>query len=424
MYLDYNEINEKLFYKKTNNELPVFILNRKGINTFYMAVMVNFGSVDINYKNIISNNEYSVIPGTAHFLEHKLFESKDGNVFELFSRQSASVNAYTNLTSTVYYFYCTENIQKNIRQFLDLIQNPYITDENVNKEKGIIIQEIKMYNDNPYWIAYNNFLSGIYKQNYARYDVAGRVDDIEGITKDNLLRCFNDYYAADNMALFVIGDVVPEKIFESIENNWSVKAGIKKIKRLQPNEPEDIITDKIISKLDINEDLFVMGFKENDIKVSEDNILYKEIMQKIVLEYLLGSVSPIYEELYDKNYIDSTLSFGTNITDKFFFNIISASSNDPEYVKERILKELDRVRSSEFDIKTFESIKKMLIGSCIKSMDDENALLNNMIQYYNKGCNFFDILNVIIRLKPEDVLKEIKDTFRPGHMCLSIVKHR
>jgi predicted Zn-dependent peptidase len=122
MYSEYKEINEKLFCKKTRYGLPVFILKRKGINTFYMAVMVNFGSVDINYKNITSSKESSIIPGTAHFLEHKLFESKADNAFELFSRQSASVNAYTNLTSTVYYFYCTDNIQKNIRQVLELMK--------------------------------------------------------------------------------------------------------------------------------------------------------------------------------------------------------------------------------------------------------------------------------------------------------------
>lgn len=421
MIYEYKEINEKLFCEKTYNGLPVYILNRKGINAFYMAILVNFGATDLNYQNIKSGKNYSVIKGTAHFLEHKLFESKDENIFEIFSKHSASVNAYTNLTSTVYFFCCTDKIEANINTLLKLIQNPYITDENVEKEKEIISQEIKMYNDNPYWTAYNNFLTGIYNYNNAKYDVAGEINDIRNISKVNLLTCYQDFYVSDNMAVFIIGDVISEDIFKYVETSWSLKPDIQKIKRLYQTEPEKIVRDNIIKKFEINEKLFVMGFKENSEYVKAENIIFKEIIQKIVFEYLLGSASPIYEKLYNENYIDNTIGYGTNISKQYFFNIISGSSNNPEYVKEKLLEELERLKNGELDHNAFENIIKMLTGSYIKSLDDENTLLNNIIQYANNGNIFFDILKTFNRIKIDDVVNELQYTFKPENLCLSIV---
>jgi predicted Zn-dependent peptidase len=413
-------IGEKLYMETTDSGLPVYILKRENIKTFYTSMLVNFGGMDLNYIDMNTKKGTKIPPGTAHFLEHKLFESEDKNILYRFAKQNASINAYTNNTSTVYYFSCTDFIEENMLLFLKLLQNPKINQESVDKEKGIIIQEVRMYNDNPGWRVYNNFLQNLYIRNNIRYSVTGSEKDVQIIDKDIILKCYNDFYTSTNMSLFIIGDVEPLKIFNIVNKCWERKQN-NKIIRVDPSEPDYVEKNLIIDKMEMGESSFIMGFKEKHTGLEGRKLLKTEILFNMLLEYTMGTICPFFQQLYDNNYIDNTFGYGVNIHKKFMYIVINGNSNEPEIVRDAIFNEIEKVREKGISDEPFNMIKKMMTGSFIKILDSESALINNLIFYRNKKCDFFDIFDLINLIKEEDLMDIINKSFHSEGFVMSIV---
>lgn len=417
----FENIDESFFYSKTSSGLPVYIVNKENSKAFHMAVLVNFGNIDLSFVNVKSKKYFKVPSGTAHFLEHKMFESKDESVFEKFSRNNASVNAYTNATSTVYHFSCTDNIEKNISLLLNIMQNPFITSENVEKEKGIIGQEIKMYRDNPSWRVHNNFLKALYKSNYVKYDIAGTEDDIKKITLSNLMDCYRSFYTSNNMSVVIIGNVDEKQIFNQIDREWRVKSNSGEIKRIYPHEYHHVVQKQIVEELEIADKNFILGFKGLCTGITGNKLVKREMILNIILEYLVGNISPLYEKLYDKNYIDNNFSYGVNAHKQFIFSMVGGVSKSPEFIKEEIFKEIIRIHKEGINEKSFENIKRMMIGSSIKIFDNDPNLLNNIISYSNKGASFFNIIDIIDSINIQDISGCVTELFDPEHFTMSIV---
>lgn len=413
-------IGEKLYVEITDSGLPVHILKRENINTFYMSMLVNFGGMDLSYIDMNNKKGIKIPPGTAHFLEHKLFESQGKNILDRFARQNATINAYTNNTSTVYYFSCTDFIEENMLLFMELLQNPNINEESVEKEKGIIIQEIRMYKDNPSWRVYNNFLQNLYLRNNIRYSVTGSEKDVQIIDEDVILKCFNDFYNANNMALFMIGDVEPIRVFDFINKHWKRRKN-NRIIRLDPSEPSAVERNIITDNMKTGESAFVMGFKEKHTGLEGRGILRTEILFNMVLEYMLGTISPFFQHMYDNNYIDNSFGYGVNVHKKFMFTVINGNSKEPEMIGEAIFTEIVKAREKGISEKPFKMIRKMLTGSFIKTFDSESALINNLVFYSNKGCNYFDTFELINSIKVEDLMEIINKSFCYEGFVMSIV---
>lgn len=413
-------IGEKLYMETTDSGLPVYILQRQNINTFYMSMLVNFGGVDLEYIDMNEKKGFKIPPGTAHFLEHKLFESEGKNILERFAKRNASINAYTNNTSTVYYFSCTDFIEENMLLFLELLENPSINEEGVEKEKGIILQEMKMYYDNPAWRVYNNFLQNLYLRNNIRYSVTGSERDIQIINKDILLRCYNDFYRASNMALFIIGDVDPAGVFNIINKCWRTQNN-KRIIRVFPYEPDTVVRNMIKDSMEVGENAFAIGFKEKHKRMLGREILKTEILFNMALEYMLGIITPFFQQLYDNNYIDNSFGYGVNIHKKYVFTVINGNSNKPEIVRDSIFNEIKKIREKGINESAFNMIKKMMIGSFIKIFDSESDLINNLVTYSNKGCNFFDAFDLINSIKVEELMDVFNNSFQSEGFVMSTV---
>src|SRR6476659_11457808 len=231
--ISFDQLQEELYYEKLPNGLNVYILPKKGFNKTFATFTTKYGSVD-NHFVPLRKEEFTKVPdGIAHFLEHKLFEKEDGDVFQQFSRQGASANAFTSFTRTAYLFSSTSNVEQNLETLMNFVQEPYFSEKTVEKEKGIIGQEITMYDDNHDWRLYYGVIQNLYENHPVRIDIAGTIESISHINKDLLYECYNTFYHPSNMLLFVVGPVDATKVMEQIKENQNNKTynNVPEIKR-------------------------------------------------------------------------------------------------------------------------------------------------------------------------------------------------
>ena len=200
-------INEEVISAKLDSGLDVLLIPKKGYIKKYAIFSTKYGSNDNKFIPINENDVIQVPEGIAHFLEHKLFEEPEGNIFDEFSKLGTNVNAFTNFNQTSYLFSCTDNFCESLELLIKFVQNPYFTDENVEKEKGIIAQEIKMYEDNPGWRVFFNALKGMYFEHPVKIDIAGTIESIQNIDKETLYKCYNTFYNPKNMVLVTVGEI-------------------------------------------------------------------------------------------------------------------------------------------------------------------------------------------------------------------------
>ena len=409
--------DETLFHI-TPSGMPVRYIKRKGMKTFYFYVLVNYGSQELEYIDSKENRHHKITPGTAHFLEHKIFESKDKSTFETFSRQSASVNAYTGFSSTVYYFYCTSQIKENIGLMMRLITDTYINNETVEKEKGIITQEIKMYYDNPGWRTFNNFLNSLYKKNTVKYDVAGSIKDVESITPEELLRVYGDFYTSDNMTVFALGDMDEKQLFTAMDEAPAAGRG-KELRRIYPDEDRTVGRAFFTESMSIGERLFAMGFKEVPFGGENDG-MKKELIYKIIMDSVIGPVSRLYDELYEKALIDASFGYGLSSGLNFTYSLASGSSREPEGVRDAFFKEIDTLKSKGMEKKQFDSIKRMLLGESIRLSDNDESFIKTIISLYNKKQDWFAMPEVLETISLEEANRTLENVMKEDSFSLAV----
>ena len=231
--IENNKIQEKVFIEKMKNGLTVMVFPRKNIQKKYIIWGTRFGSIDNNFIAPGDNEPTKVPDGIAHYLEHKLFEQENGkNSLDVLSSLGVDANAYTSNSMTAYLYECSDNFYEALDEFMNYVQNPYFTDENVEKERGIIGQEIMMYNDYPDWRLYMNAIKCMYSKNPIRIDVAGTKETIAEINKEKLYKIYNTFYRLDNMVLIVCGDFKVEEILQEIEKRITLTRNNTEIKRI------------------------------------------------------------------------------------------------------------------------------------------------------------------------------------------------
>ena len=240
------KIREKLYTKKMKNGLTVMVIPKKGIRKKYVIWGTHYGSNDSKFI-VPGEEQVTEVPkGVAHFLEHKMFEQENGkNSLDVLSGLGVNANAYTTNNHTAYLFECTDNFYEALDELMDYVQHPYFTDKNVEKEKGIINQEIMMYDDYPEWKVYLNCLDGMYHTNPVKLDITGTIETVSKIDKDILYKCYNTFYNPSNMCMVICGDFVPEKILEEVEKRLLDTKPCGEIKRIYEPEEKSIVKNKV-----------------------------------------------------------------------------------------------------------------------------------------------------------------------------------
>ena len=348
-----------------------------------------------------------------------MFEEEEGSIFEQFSKLGASANAYTNFTTTAYLFASTENFYENLKLLVKFVQNPYFTDENVEKEKGIIAQEIRMYQDDPNWIVYFNALEALYHVHPVRKDIAGTIESISQINKEILYKCYYTFYHPENMVLFAVGDIDIAKTLDVIKENMRQDKKQGEIERIYPKEPSSVYKKEVVQDMQVSIPLFNLGFKDTDVGFGGKKLLKKNLEIQIGLEMALGRSSDLYERLYNEGLIDSTFSFDYGGEIDYGYSIIGGQSKDPFKVRDIILNAINNLQFLKEE--DFERIKKKYIGKFLRTFNSVDSIAYSFINFYMKEINLLDYLDLLYSISFEDVRERFQNHLREENSVLSVV---
>ncbi len=402
---EYQLIEEKVFEHKLDNGLKLFIVPNPGFQKTFVTYTTQFGSLDNHFKPIGSEQFVKVPDGVAHFLEHKLFEKEEEDLFTAFAEENAQANAFTSFDRTSYLLSATSHIESNIKRLLSMVETPYFTEETVNKEKGIIAEEIKMYQEQPGYKLMFNTLRAMYSKHPIRVDIAGSVDSIYDITKDDLYLCYETFYHPSNMVLFVVGDVDPQSIVDLVEEHEAKrnKTDQSKIERAQFNEPKEINQKFVSEKMKLQSPRLMLGFKNEPLKESPEKFVQRDLEMTFFYELVFGEETDFYQKLLNKDLIDETFGYQFVLEPSYSFSIISSATQQPDELKNLIMSELNKYRGQITDQEAFDLLKKQFIGEFISSLNSPEYIANQYAKLYFEGVSVFDMLDIVENITLESV---------------------
>ena len=419
--IENSKVKEKVYIEKLENGLTVMIIPKKGIQKKYVIWGTNYGSNDSKFVVPGEEKETEVPKGVAHFLEHKMFEQENGvNSLDALTALGVDANAYTTNDHTAYLFECTENFYPALDELMDYVQHPYFTDENVEKEKGIIGQEIMMYDDYPEWKVYLNAMEAMYHEHPVKLDITGTIETISHIDKNILYKCYNTFYNPSNMAMVVCGDFEPEELLEEIKKRLIYKKANGEIKRIYPEEKEEIVKEKIEQNMDVSQPLFAIGIKDKLVDTKER--VRKHIAIEILLNIIIGKSSKLYKELYDEGILFATPGLDYEFARGYAHILVTGQSPSPDEIFERFKNTVENIKKEGVDSEEFCRIKKRIYGEYVKEYNDVADIARMFLADFFKEINSFDYLeeiNTVDEQYAEQILKEIFDDKK---MIISVIK--
>ncbi len=417
-----NELKEEMQFAVHQSGLRVYLFPKKGFSKYYAIYGTEYGSVDRVFK-VPGDKDMTTVPdGIAHYLEHKLFEEEDGgNAFDRFSVTGASSNAFTSFDMTAYLFSCTNSFYENLDILLDFVNHPWFTKENVEKEQGIIGQEIKMYDDDPEWRVFFNTLTALFHNNPVKIDIAGTVESISHITPEILYKCYNTFYNPANMILVMVGDIDMDEAMKYVDKHIDSNRNIGLIPRNKFIEPKEVVKNKTEQKLVVSQPLFRIGFKDNTPFTTGEELQKREIATEIVLEAVLGKSSDLYMELYEEGLIDSTFGAEADVAKTYGFTLIGGEAQDPEKVYERVKEKIKELQKNSIPAEDIERARKCLISGSIRTFNSVERMGNQFIRRLFNNTNPLDYAQAVRQVSDADVMNRLKEHFDTENCVLSVI---
>lgn len=393
----YELIDERVFEKELDNGLRLFIIPKPGFQKTFVTYTTQFGSLDNKFKPFGQDEFVTVPDGVAHFLEHKLFEKEEEDLFTAFAEENAQANAFTSFDRTSYLFSATDNVESNIKRLLTMVETPYFTKETVDKEKGIIAEEIKMYQEQPGYKLMFNTLRAMYQQHPIRVDIAGSVESIYEITKDDLYLCYETFYHPSNMVLFVVGDVNPEYICQIVEDHENArnKDNQPKIERCIVDEPNEVKEAFVSEEMKIQSPRLMLGFKNKPLQEEPEKYVQRDLEMSLFFELIFGEETDFYQHLLNEGLIDDTFGYQFVLEPTYSFSIVTSATEQPDKLKKLLMNELKDKKGNFQDTQAFELLKKQFIGEFISSLNSPEYIANQYTKLYFEGVSVFDMLDIV-----------------------------
>ncbi|MBQ2001574.1 MAG: insulinase family protein [Clostridia bacterium] len=413
-----DRLNESYIEAVHSSGLKIYISEKPEYSSAHAIFGTRYGSIDTKFR-LKGNENFTDIPeGTAHFLEHKLFESEDGNAFERYAVTGAYANAYTSFDRTCYLFNCTSRFEENLSILLDFVRHPYFTAETVEKEQGIIGQEIRMYDDEAGWRVFFNLLCAMYSKHPVRIDIAGTTESIAEITADMLFECHKTFYNMSNMFICVAGKVNADEVLAQIDREITENEPREVIRGLH-DEPRGINYPRAEQKLAVAKPLFNLGFKE-ECK-NPEKTLKERIETAVLLEIIAGKSSALFERLVNEGLVND--GFGTEYFTGFGYaaEIFDGESSDPEKVAEEIKKEIRRLRENGIDENDFIGAKNSLYGQMVMQYNVIDNVVSALVSTAMTGDGMFDEMDVFEKLTLDDITNCLNRQLLEEHSALSVI---
>lgn len=402
--------------------LKIYVFPKKGFSKYYAIYGTDYGSTDREFT-VPGENTATVVPdGIAHYLEHKMFEQPDEtNAFDSFALTGASSNAFTSFDLTAYLFSCTDKFYENLDILLDFVNKPYFTDENVQKEQGIIGQEIKMYDDDPSWRVFFNTLTALFHNNPVKIDIAGTVESIAKIDKDILYKCYNTFYNPNNMTLVLVGDIDMDEVLSRVDKHIDQSRALGEITRPEIKEPITRVTEYKTQRLMVSQPLFQIGFKETIPYTTGAELLKREIATDIIIESLFGRSSDFYMELYSEGLIDPGFGGEAELEKRYGFTLIGGESKDPEEVYRRAKAEIKKAQKTGIEEDKISRAKKIEKAAAVKLFNSVEGMGNSFIRLLMKGINPLDYAQAADSITKEYIDERLRTHFDTDNCVLSTV---
>lgn len=414
-----DRIGEEYTYVKHPSGLSIYIWKHEGFSTTDAFFGTKYGSINTRFKTEKDDDFVDVPEGIAHFLEHKLFENEDCDVFELYAKTGANANAYTSFDQTVYLFNCSDKYLESLEILLDFVQSPYFTQETVDKEQGIIGQEIKMVQDSPDRQAYFNLLKCLYVNHPVKVDIAGTVESIAKIDADLLYRCYHTFYNLNNMALCISGNVDVDDVLAVCDKHLKPCENIK-LETAFPYEPDEVSMTTYTEKMAVSMPIFYIGFK--CLPKQGRELIKAQAVANVLMNLIMGPTSDLYKQLTDEGLINS--HFGTEVFfgDGYFTCNCGGESKNPQEVKNRIFAEIERLRKEGLDRERFENYKKAIYGMMVKSFENSENCVTMLINADFLGIEAFDEIETYAEMTFEDITNGLDEYFNFDKSAISIVE--
>ncbi len=410
---------EQYTYVKHPTGLEIFIWKMEDYSTTHALFGTKYGSINTKFKTKDEPDFITVPNGIAHYLEHKLFENEDCDVFKLYAKTGASANAYTSFDKTAYLFNCTDNVYDSLEILLSFVQNPYFTEETVQKEQGIIGQEIRMYDDNAGWRVFFNMLGGLYHNHPVKIDIAGTVESIAEINADLLYKCYYTFYNLNNMVLSIAGNIDEDKVIEMCDRLLKNNDNPELVTAFE-EEPETVYQKEVVQKLEISMPMFHVGFKAKPEKGIE--AVKAEIETNFVLSLIADETSEFYKKLYDDGIINTSFSSEVFMGDGYFCSIFAGESRNPRLVRDKIIEEINRCKKEGLDEERFNIIKTSYYGALIRDLNDAEAIATIMLNAGMEKLSAFDVIESVAVVTFDDIQKRLEQQFNTENVTLSIIE--
>ena len=416
-------LKEEVATTRLDCGLEVCVQRKRGYARKYGVFATRYGSLDTKFRRADTGEVVDVPDGLAHFLEHKLFEEESGSIDDVFAELGAYSNAFTDYTMTGYLYSCVAKFWPCLETLMDFVMRPHFTEENVEKEKGIIEQEIKRNEDSPGWQATYRMLKAMYKRFPVRVEVAGTVDSIRSIDADILYRCYNTFYHPSNMTLFVVGDVAPDEVAERTSEALGNRdyGPAPAVECLYPQEPREVGARRVERRMPVSEPLGCFGFKVIDVGYEGTRLLRKTVCMEMLLYTLIGRSSELYNELYEAGLLDHTFDWNFDCDKDYSFAVFEGKSSSPDALVDRVCRGISDSLAGGIDRELFERARRSFIGSALRAFNSLEFIAYNFLDYHFRTMRLLDRVGVAENISLGEVIDLGKRLFDPEMLAVSVV---
>lgn len=418
---DFSQLGEHYFEERLANGLLVRVVEKPGFAKRYAFIAADYGSIDAEF--VLDGKKYTTPQGVAHYLEHKMFDLPEGNAMQEFSKYAGANNAFTSYTMTAYYVECTEHLEENLEILLRMVTTGYFTQESVEKERGIIAQEIRMYDDSADSAVMENLFRIMYQNHPARNSIAGTVESIQAITAETLTLCHDTFYDPSNLMLCVIGDVDASSVIEQARRQTPEGKKPRVERCYGEPEPETVKTRRVEKQMEISMPAFAIGFRCPDAGRGMD-AMRTEFIGDLAGEILIGESSPLYQKLYDENVIDADFSVGYEHMKGMALLALTGDSEDVDRILREVLQEAKRISKAGVDRALLARLKKSAMGRRLRDLDGFEGTCYRMCAYDFDGAEYLDYPDVFSSVTAEDVEQFIRENVQEDRAFVSIIRPR